>query len=289
MLPTLAVPAALLGLGLLALPILVHMLVRDRAPLVRLPTLRFLQGEPPVALRRSRPDEPLLLALRLLILVVAVVALGQGSQQTVLENISSIGTNTINVYPGTGFGDTRADRITTLVVSDADALATQPFVAAVTPTVTANATLRYAAEEASAQITGVGAQYFDAAGVTLLSGRVFGQEAVAAGVCAPACTGTTIAANTRSRAVRGVCARSARSSSVVRMVPTASPRKPSASAARKTATRLRVRKRIVALSLQDPGAGTGQPDQFNALLVHFRRRCSSSRGMISTKLQGMWR
>src|SRR5690606_33359084 len=32
--------------------------------------------------------------------VVAVVALGQGSQQTVLENISSIGTNTINVYPG---------------------------------------------------------------------------------------------------------------------------------------------------------------------------------------------
>jgi macrolide transport system ATP-binding/permease protein len=111
--------------------------------------------------------------------VVSMVALGTGSQQQVLDNISSLGTNTLEIYPGTGFGDTRADRITTLVVSDADALATQPFVAAVTPTVTANATLRYAAEEASAQITGVGAQYFDAAGVTLLSGRVFGQEAVA--------------------------------------------------------------------------------------------------------------
>lgn len=37
--------------------------------------------------------------------VVSVVALGQGSQQTVLENIASIGTNTINIYPGTGFGD----------------------------------------------------------------------------------------------------------------------------------------------------------------------------------------
>jgi ABC-type antimicrobial peptide transport system, ATPase component len=40
--------------------------------------------------------------------VVSVVALGQGSQQTVLENISSIGTNTINIYPGSGFGDMRS-------------------------------------------------------------------------------------------------------------------------------------------------------------------------------------
>ena len=37
--------------------------------------------------------------------VVSVVALGQGSQQMVLENIASIGTNTINIYPGSGFGD----------------------------------------------------------------------------------------------------------------------------------------------------------------------------------------
>src|SRR5205085_1661339 len=35
--------------------------------------------------------------------VVSVVALGQGSQQMVLENIASIGTNTINIYPGSGF------------------------------------------------------------------------------------------------------------------------------------------------------------------------------------------
>ncbi len=70
-------PAAWLGLGLLVLPILVHMLVRDRAPLRRLPTLRFLEGEPPVAVRRARPDEPLLLLLRLAILALAVVALAR--------------------------------------------------------------------------------------------------------------------------------------------------------------------------------------------------------------------
>jgi hypothetical protein len=70
-------PLAWLGLGALVLPLVVHMLVRERARVQRLPTLRFLRGEPPVAIRRSRPDEPLLLALRLLLLAVAVFALAQ--------------------------------------------------------------------------------------------------------------------------------------------------------------------------------------------------------------------
>ncbi len=70
-------PLAWLGLGALVLPLVVHMLVRERARIQRLPTLRFLKGEPPVAIRRSRPDEPLLLGLRLLLLAVAVFALAQ--------------------------------------------------------------------------------------------------------------------------------------------------------------------------------------------------------------------
>jgi hypothetical protein len=84
-------PAAWLGLGLLVLPILVHMLVRDRAPVRRLPTLRFLEGEPPVAIRWSRPDEPLLLLLRLALIALAVVALARpwfpaaGTANTVTE------------------------------------------------------------------------------------------------------------------------------------------------------------------------------------------------------------
>src|SRR5690606_39455624 len=35
--------------------------------------------------------------------VVSVVALGQGSQEKVLQNISAIGTNTLEIMPGTGF------------------------------------------------------------------------------------------------------------------------------------------------------------------------------------------
>src|SRR5690606_39200104 len=55
--------------------------------------------------------------------VVSVVALGQGSREQILENISAIGTNTINIYPGAGFGDRRSGRIETLVPADAEALA----------------------------------------------------------------------------------------------------------------------------------------------------------------------
>jgi len=112
--------------------------------------------------------------------VVSVVALGEGSRQRVLANISNLGTNTLQIFAGTSFGDTRSGRITTLVVGDAEALARQPYVAAVTPTVQTSAVARFGAIEANAQVSGVGEQYFDAAGVTLLAGRFFDAEAVRA-------------------------------------------------------------------------------------------------------------
>ncbi len=112
--------------------------------------------------------------------VVSVVALGEGSRQRVLANISNLGTNTLQIFAGTSFGDTRSGRITTLVVGDAEALARQSYVAAVTPTVQTSAVARFGAIEANAQVSGVGEQYFDAAGVTLLEGRFFDADAVRA-------------------------------------------------------------------------------------------------------------
>lgn len=41
--------------------------------------------------------------------VVSVVALGNGSQQKILENIKGIGTSTMTIFNGTGFGDRRAE------------------------------------------------------------------------------------------------------------------------------------------------------------------------------------
>ncbi|MFO1141952.1 MAG: MacB family efflux pump subunit [Amaricoccus sp.] len=104
--------------------------------------------------------------------VVTVVALGSGAQQRVLSDIAGLGTNTLEIFPGKDMGDVRSGRIRTLVAADADALALQSYAAAVTPTVQANGTLRYAGTAASASVTGVGDRFFDARGITLASGRL---------------------------------------------------------------------------------------------------------------------
>ncbi|ENW08189.1 MacB family efflux pump subunit [Acinetobacter beijerinckii] len=111
--------------------------------------------------------------------VVSVVALGNGSQKQILENISSLGTNTITVYQGRGFGDnSRASQTKTLVPTDADALAEQPYVDGVSPSVNTNLTLRYKETEASATINGVSNDFFYVRGMTFKSGQPFDKESV---------------------------------------------------------------------------------------------------------------
>lgn len=110
--------------------------------------------------------------------VVCVVALGEGSRQQILKNISSIGTNTIDIRPGTGFGDRTANRIRTLVAADADALAKQSYVDSVTPSVSTGLTIRYDNIEASGQVQGVGEQFFQVRGMELAAGSLFSPEAV---------------------------------------------------------------------------------------------------------------
>lgn len=110
--------------------------------------------------------------------VVSVVALGQGSQQRVLANISNLGTNTLEIFAGKDFGDMRSGKITTLVVSDATELAKQPYVAAVTPTISTSSTIRFSGTEASALVNGVGEQYFAATGLKLSEGRFFDAASV---------------------------------------------------------------------------------------------------------------
>ncbi len=110
--------------------------------------------------------------------VVSVVALGEGSRQQILKNISSIGTNTIEIFSGTGFGDTRSARIRTLVPSDANALAQEVYVDSVTPTVTSSSQLRYGNVAVNGTINGVGEQYFRVRNVTIAQGRAFDQSAI---------------------------------------------------------------------------------------------------------------
>ena len=110
--------------------------------------------------------------------VVSVVALGEGSRKQVLENISALGTNTIDVRPGSGFGDRRSSAIRTLTVADAEAIAQQSYVDSATPTVTTSVTLRRGNVSSSATVNGVGDQYFRVRGMKLEAGAFLGAESI---------------------------------------------------------------------------------------------------------------
>ncbi|MDD3372040.1 MAG: MacB family efflux pump subunit [Alphaproteobacteria bacterium] len=110
--------------------------------------------------------------------VVCVTALGEGSQQRILKDISAMGTNTLNIYPGKGFGDEKSEKIRTLVPSDADALAKQSYIHSATPVVVTAATLRYREVSASARVNGVGASYFQVRDISLSAGSSFDRAGV---------------------------------------------------------------------------------------------------------------
>src|SRR5690554_1186765 len=110
--------------------------------------------------------------------VVSVVALGNGSQREIMNRISALGTNTIDVYPGSGFGDLRSGRVQTLRAADAEALAQQSYVDSATPNVSTSVTARHGNRSATAQVSGVGEQFFRVKGLQLAQGTFFDREAV---------------------------------------------------------------------------------------------------------------
>ncbi|MDR3509680.1 MAG: MacB family efflux pump subunit [Caulobacteraceae bacterium] len=110
--------------------------------------------------------------------VVSVVALGAGSRQQVLKNISSIGTDTLEIMPGKDFGDMRSSSIKTLKLADANVLAAQPYADSVTPQVQSSLTLQYGNIAATGQVNGVGDQYFQVKGLQIAEGALFSQDAV---------------------------------------------------------------------------------------------------------------
>ena len=110
--------------------------------------------------------------------VVSVVALGNGSQKKILEDISSMGTNTISIFPVRGFGDRRSGKIKTLTIDDTKIIAKQSYVASATPMTSSGGTLTYRNTDLTASLYGVGEQYFDVRGLKLETGRLFDENDV---------------------------------------------------------------------------------------------------------------
>ena len=70
-------PAALVGLLAIALPVIVHLLRRERARRVIVPSLRFVRASERTAVRLRTPSDPWLLLLRIGIVACAALAAGR--------------------------------------------------------------------------------------------------------------------------------------------------------------------------------------------------------------------
>ena len=119
--------------------------------------------------------------------VILLVAVGNGSSQSVQNAISSLGTSSITVLhtEGTAGGvGTTASASTAfaepqnLTVQDAQALASAQGVASVSPAVSASETLSYGASSDSASLTGTDPTYFPAEDDTLTAGAYFTTQEV---------------------------------------------------------------------------------------------------------------
>lgn len=110
--------------------------------------------------------------------IICVVALGNGSQQKILANINSLGTNTLDIYNGEGRGDRNADKKKNLTIKDADYLKKQFYVESVTPNISDSGTLIYKNNSVTASLKGVGDEYFEIKGLGVDSGKKFSKEDV---------------------------------------------------------------------------------------------------------------
>ncbi|ENN90063.1 MacB family efflux pump subunit [Bartonella bovis] len=110
--------------------------------------------------------------------VIAMVSLGNGTQKKILENFKSLGTNILTILPGKSFSDPLADKITSLIEDDAQALSGLPYVDGVTPQISVSSTIYYGGIEANAVAVGVGEQFFQTHGFTVVEGQLFNKQSV---------------------------------------------------------------------------------------------------------------
>ncbi|MGH6946726.1 MAG: MacB family efflux pump subunit [Kiloniellales bacterium] len=110
--------------------------------------------------------------------VIAMLAVGDGAKQQVLDRISSMGTNLLVVRPGTPHTRGSRGAYDTLVPTDVDAIARLPNVVAALPEVTGNAVLRFGNADYEAQVNATGPDLPVVRDWRVASGSFFGEADV---------------------------------------------------------------------------------------------------------------
>lgn len=110
--------------------------------------------------------------------VVSIVALGRGSQEKILSDIVSLGTDTITIHPGIDAGDLNSGKVATLTDEDSRDLANMTYLNGVSPVNSFSGVLVYNNVSVNSQAQGVNEQYLSIKGKKIAEGRSFSKEDV---------------------------------------------------------------------------------------------------------------
>lgn len=110
--------------------------------------------------------------------VICVVALAKGSQESIIESINKMGTNTIQINPGRGPGDRNSAKVKRFNIDDAKMLEKLDFVDYASPIMRASAELIYANKSSTGLARAGNEKILQISGVELESGRNFTKEDV---------------------------------------------------------------------------------------------------------------
>jgi macrolide transport system ATP-binding/permease protein len=105
--------------------------------------------------------------------VIAMLAVGNGAKQQVLDRISGMGTNLLLVRPGAPNMAGRGGSIATLVPQDAEAIARLPNVQAAVPELGGSVTARFGGSDYQTQANATGADFTTARAWPLARGSFF--------------------------------------------------------------------------------------------------------------------
>lgn len=107
--------------------------------------------------------------------VIAMISLGEGAKQEVIESISRFGTNLLRVRPGAAqLGHIRTGSVETLTIEDAAAIREKVAgIKLISPSVANMAQVKYANKNATTLITGTTPEFVDINNFPVGSGRFF--------------------------------------------------------------------------------------------------------------------
>ncbi|MBD8346604.1 ABC transporter permease [Dysgonomonas sp. HGC4] len=116
--------------------------------------------------------------------VITMLAIGQGSKRSIQDQISTMGSNMINIRPGIGqFGGVRqsASSMQTLKLEDYEAIADQAqYISAASPEVSSSGQVIYGANNSPTSIYGVNPSYLEIRKYTVAQGEMFTEADVKA-------------------------------------------------------------------------------------------------------------